>query len=545
MELPLIRGVTSTGFVKPTLFSSSNGLAVRTKSSIHVHFSDKQSSVKICFDCFRTVKYWPNAKIVVFVNDCFLGKIVCKDEGDFSSTFILKKSKFYNPITIKLEIEPRGLYKAILNIFEYIKGNKKKNLVRDSILIKKITVNSCTVFSCHEHNLVSSILNDNKVSQSVRIMGFFKQSFGLAEASRRTLSAIQSTEIPVKITQVPFFGKHNGNDSSISADTKKIGSNQNEIRIYHFNGDHLQNLIQTWGNETLDCNYKIGFWHWEQSVFPSNFQSWFYGLDEVWVPSEFISKTIIPKSTKPVQTIPLAYDQMALNMQRFDRSKFHIPEKKFVFLITFDFYSVIERKNPLGAIIAYKKLLSDHSTKSKIHLVLKTSNHHADSEGYQSLMKQINSIPMSCYTLITETLQRDEMLLLINSCDSLLSLHRSEGFGLHLSEALLMGKIVIATNWSGNTDFMTKKNSLLVDYSLVELEKDVGPYLKGVKWAEPSVEHAVSLMKEAVLNSKTNTIGQIRHNARQSVKNLHSPSRIGKIINDRLRLIEFNQTLEI
>jgi hypothetical protein len=108
-----------------------------------------------------------------------------------------------------------------------------------------------------------------------------------------------------------------------------------------------------------------------------------------------------------------------------------------------------------------------------------------------------------------------------------------------------MGKIVIATNWSGNTDFMTKKNSLLVDYSLVELEKDVGPYLKGVKWAEPSVEHAVSLMKEAVLNSKTNTIGQIRHNARQSVKNLHSPSRIGKIINDRLRLIEFNQTLEI
>ena len=541
----MIRGITSSGFVKPTLFSSSNGLAIRSKSSINVHFSDKQSSVKICFDCFRPTKYWPNAKIVVFVNDCFLGEIVCQKEGEFSSTFVLQKSKISSPLMIKLEIKPRGLYKNILNVIKYIKGNKKKKLVRDSILIKKVTLNLRTVFSCQEHNLVSSILKDNKVSKNLRILGFFKQSFGLAEASRRTLSAIQTTEIPVKVSQVPFLGKHKGNDSSILADTKRIGSNLDEMRIFHFNGDHLQNLIEKWGNKTLDCYYKIGFWHWEQPVFPDNFQSWFYGLDEVWVPSEFISKTIIPKSAKPIQTIPLPYDRKVLNARISNRSKFYIPEKKFVFLVAFDFYSIMERKNPLGAIIAFKKLLSDNLIQNKIHLVLKTSNQHADKKGSRLLMEQIHGMPRNCYTIINDTLQRDEMLMLMNSCDCLLSLHRSEGFGLHLCEAMLMGKIVIATNWSGNTDYMTNKNSFLVDHKLVELENDVGPYQKGVKWADPSVEHTISIMKEVVLNNQTIKIDQIKLNAKENIMKLHSPSRIGEMILNRLKTIELNKTLEI
>ena len=541
----MIKGITSNGFVKPTLVSSSNGLAIRTKSSINVHFSDKQPSVKICFDCFRPAKYWPNAKIIVFINDCLVGKIACKKEGDFSTTFILQKSNFNSPFRIKLEIKPKGLHKNILTFFEHLKGNKKKNLVRDSILIKKVTLNSCTVFSCHENNLASSILKNNKVSKSLRILGFFKQSFGLAEASRRTLSAIQSTEIPVKITQVPFLGKHKGNDASILAGTKRVGSNQDEIRIFHFNGDHLQNLIEKWGNETLDCYYKIGFWHWEQSVFPDNFQSWFYGLNEVWVPSDFISKSIIPKSAKPIQTIPLPYDRKVLDARIIDRSNFCIPEKKFVFLVAFDFYSIMDRKNPLGAIIAFKKLLSDNLIQNKVHLVIKTSNQHADKNSFQLLLEQIESMPENCYTIINDTLQRDEMLLLMNSCDCLLSLHRSEGFGLHLCEAMLMEKIVIATNWSGNTDFMNKNNSYLVDYKLVELENDAGPYLKGVKWAEPSVDHTISLMKEVVLNKKSCRIRQIKLNARENIMELHSPSRIGEMIMNRLKLIELNKTLEI
>ena len=76
-----------------------------------------------------------------------------------------------------------------------------------------------------------------------------------------------------------------------------------------------------------------------------------------------------------------------------------------------------------------------------------------------------------------------------------MSLHRSEGFGLTLAEAMALGKPVIATQYSGNTDFMTPTNSLPVGYRIVTLERDAGPYVKGSHWAEPDLDHAAELMR--------------------------------------------------
>ena len=87
------------------------------------------------------------------------------------------------------------------------------------------------------------------------------------------------------------------------------------------------------------------------------------------------------------------------------------------------------------------------------------------------------------------------MYELINSCDSVISLHRAEGFGLHLAEAMAMGKAVIATNWSGNVDFMNSKNSYLVDYELIDIDKNYGVYKNGSTWAEPSISSSINLMK--------------------------------------------------
>ena len=75
-------------------------------------------------------------------------------------------------------------------------------------------------------------------------------------------------------TQIPYSGKHHGKDVSIKAD-KKIPTNYDEIRIFHFNGDHLNLLVSDWGEEVLNCKYKIGFWHWELPDFPEDYRSWF------------------------------------------------------------------------------------------------------------------------------------------------------------------------------------------------------------------------------------------------------------------------------
>ena len=166
----------------------------------------------------------------------------------------------------------------------------------------------------------------------VRILGFFGQTFGLAEAARRTLASIEKYGLSVSATQIPYSGKHQGSDSTIKAE-KKIPSNTDEVRIFHFNGDHFDKLISDWGESVLECKYRIGFWHWELPSFPDDYLPWFDMVDEIWVPSRFVFDAIAPKSPKPVQIIPLALDDIVIKPPSPNREKFNIPKDKFVFLI--------------------------------------------------------------------------------------------------------------------------------------------------------------------------------------------------------------------
>jgi glycosyltransferase involved in cell wall biosynthesis len=137
---------------------------------------------------------------------------------------------------------------------------------------------------------------------------------------------------------------------------------------------------------------------------------------------------------------------------------------------------------------------------------------------------------------INETLSRQEVYDLQSVCDALVSLHRSEGFGLGPAEAMFLGKPVIATNWSGNADFMRPQNSLPVNYRLVQLEKDVGVYQAGQTWAEPDVTHATQLMRSIVDDPALRK--RISQEAMRTMREEYSPEVIGKRIQDRLNFIQ-------
>jgi glycosyltransferase involved in cell wall biosynthesis len=258
------------------------------------------------------------------------------------------------------------------------------------------------------------------------------------------------------------------------------------------------------------------------------------------VPSRFVHNSITLKSPHPVQVIPLALDNNALNPLHPDRQKFSLPPNTFLFLLTFDFYSSMERKNPIASIRAFSQLIaSGKSNTQKVHLVVKTSNAHADPASAESLNEALRSIPNAKYTLIEQTLPREEMLQLINTCDALIALHRSEGFGLHLSEAMAMGKSVLATNWSGNVDFMNETNSYPVNFKIVELQNDTGSYKKSNFWAEVDIEHAVSQM-EKVLENEFAGNKMVKHNAKQQIREAHSIKRVSSIIENRIKFIEYH-----
>jgi glycosyltransferase involved in cell wall biosynthesis len=112
------------------------------------------------------------------------------------------------------------------------------------------------------------------------------------------------------------------------------------------------------------------------------------------------------------------------------------------------------------------------------------------------------------------------------------SLHRSEGFGLTMAEAMFLGKPVIATGWSSNLDFMTPWNSMLVKYKLTTLPEDYGPYKKGNTWADADVDHAAECMVRVATDAEfRRAIGE---QAKKDIRTNFSPAVIGATMRARL-----------
>ena len=523
------------GFIEPSLGVPQKGFSIRKVANLKLSILDQKRPEKIYISVFKNNEEWKNSKIEAKINSS--EKIIFKPSKTKTTKFEieLKDYDFDDYLYLEFRILPRGFTKICTLFWAAILNRKPLNLVRDSIQICRIYIDDVRIFSFKHKDRFnySKSVNANKIN--VRILGFFSQTFGLAEASRRTLKAIQASETKIFATQIPYKGKHRGDEKYISVE-KSLPVEKNEIRIFHFNGDHLERLILDWGPSILECRYKIGFWHWELPEFPNDYLPWFDKVDEIWVPSKFVFDAIAPKTIKPVQIIPLALDEQILKPPPPNRNKFSIPNDKVVFLITFDFYSILERKNPIAGIKAFMKLIEDDKYKDLAHLVIKVSNQHADKEGYNILLKTLSALSINI-TFIDKVLPRMDMMQLINSIDSLISLHRSEGFGLHLAEAMAMGKAVIATNWSGNTDFMNFRNSYPVDFELVKVKEDQGPYRKGNVWANALESQTVENMKK-IFNSKLNQ--SINKEAELTVIENLSMNEVGSMIEKRLKWIVYN-----
>jgi len=179
--------------------------------------------------------------------------------------------------------------------------------------------------------------------------------------------------------------------------------------------------------------------------------------------------------------------------KRLGKARFGIEEGCFSFLYTFDFFSFMERKNPLAAIRAFRMAFSSDL---RVRLVLKVMNGNEVSPAWKAMIEEIGGDRR--VIVINETMSRAEVLALFDACDCYVSLHRSEGFGRGPAEAMLLGKPVIATNYSGNLDYMTEVNSCLVNYELVPVREGDYPFWERQVWAAADESHASWFMKKVV-----------------------------------------------
>jgi glycosyltransferase involved in cell wall biosynthesis len=357
----------------------------------------------------------------------------------------------------------------------------------------------------------------------VNVAGYLNTESGMGEAARLSIRSLEAAGIPVALNNVA--SRLRMLDPTHMSFTD---ANPHPFNLVHLNADNMEWFARLRGKEYFRDRYTIGYWFWELSEFRSDWMCAFAFVDEVWVPSEFGRAALTTRSSPvPIRFMPLPV--IVSSRSPYGRSHFNLPEDAFVFLFTFDVSSQIERKNPLGIIAAFRGAFG---ARRDVTLVLKFTNAEYDPAGVRNLYRASDGISV---VLLEGFMARDELAGLMTAADCYVSLHRSEGFGLGIAEAMALGKPVIATNYSGPADFMTSANSYPVNYRLAPIARDFGPYLQGFSWAEPDLEHASLLMREVNIHS-----AEAAARGRQAAADMaasRAPARTGARVRMRLEEI--------
>ena len=415
-----------------------------------------------------------------------------------------------------------NLKKSIVN-FICTSGDKLK-----PIILKILPLNTAKKLKA---KLIHSAYNENTLKKpfekdyypfGINYVAYIRAQMGLGQGGRLIAKAIDKSEIPFLIIDTKVGNPFNHNDMSWEHKIKK--SPEYSINIYHINPEQMPPLQLSLPSDMSDKRYNIGIWLWELPDFPDEWCGAFSLVDEVWAPSVFNCESIRKKSPVPVSLIP--YGIEAEYDDKFDRDYFHLPRDKFLFLSMYDSNSTIQRKNPIGALKAFKKAFSpDDETAA---LVIKINN--PKDEDILSINDEMSGYK-NIY-IIKETMSKTEVNSLIRDCDVFVSLHRAEGFGLVIAEAMRVGTPVIATNWSANVDFMNDKNSCPVKYELKEIGEDCFLYKAYQKWAEPDIDDAAEYMKKLLSNK--DYYNSLKENAEEFIRSEFSVDKSAEAIKKRI-----------
>ena len=368
----------------------------------------------------------------------------------------------------------------------------------------------------------SPSLLDTSPQKGVNLIGYIRAEMGVGEGARSDARALAAADIEFGV--INFERGNSARMGDTSWQHKERDDAPFSVTLWHINADHLALARATIPTFLVEKSYHIAYWAWELETMPEGWRPALDEADEIWVPSEFVRRAIASETTKPVVCIPHC---VAPNpVESLDRDYFGLPKDSFIFLAMCDTRSIAERKNPKAALLAF--IAAFGADYDRATLVLKVNNATTDSlrELDEAIGNHQNII------VLKEDHSKPEIDSLINAVDCFVSLHRSEGFGLGPAEAMSLGKSVILTNWSGSTDYTDAEHCLPIDYQLITLEQDYGPYLKGQRWAEPSIEDASVAMRKLV--NEPAFADELGRKAQVFIDAEFSPRAVGEKIKSRL-----------
>jgi len=359
----------------------------------------------------------------------------------------------------------------------------------------------------------------------VNLIGYTRAEMGIGEGARSDAKALDAANEPFGI--ICFQSGNPSRMTDLSWEHKEIQNAPYDISLLHINPDHAQDAIDELPASHFDGHYVIGYWAWELPEIPAAWEKSFRHFDEIWVPSHFVQDAVALKSPVPVIRIPHAVE--VKTDATLNREYFGLPGDAFLFLAMFDTYSRPERKNPFGALRAFQAAFAADDVSAQLVLKVNNATPAAMAEIRAAVGNYQNII------LLDREYSRAEVNTLIANCDCYVSLHRSEGFGFGPAEAMAVGKPIIATQWSGNIDYMRPDNSIGITYTLVTIQEDYGPYKKGQVWAEPDIADATRAMKRL---AQDRDLGhKLGRNAQATIAAEFSPAAVGELMRKRLAAI--------
>jgi glycosyltransferase involved in cell wall biosynthesis len=347
----------------------------------------------------------------------------------------------------------------------------------------------------HRHGRRPTSSDRGTQAHGWNVVGYFSAELGVGEAARRMTAAVDGAGIATHLVALPapYSRQRNPLRRDVASTLRYRDS------LFCVNADSIEHAVNTMdayrdaeGRPPLEGR-RIGLWFWEVDQFPDRLRSSFDLVDEVWCTSEHTARAVADAPV-PVHVVTLPVWAPSAPTP-FTRRQLGLPEG-FVFLASFDFESVFERKNPLGMVAAYQRAFAPSEGTT---LVLKSINGRRSAAQMELLRRAIGGRPD--IVIRDGYVDSRQMQGMIECCDCFVSLHRAEGFGLQLADAMMAGRPVIATGYSGNLGFMDDTSAFLVPYELIPVGPESWPYPATARWADPDLDIAAHRMRQVVDNA--------------------------------------------
>lgn len=359
--------------------------------------------------------------------------------------------------------------------------------------------------------------------RGVNLVGYLSGALGIGTSARLMDAALVAARIPTST-----FAASVDLQSRATASFRRSTATRYDTSVIAVNADQAKAVTESMA-DVVARSYRIGMWYWEVESFPASSDGAYAVVDEVWVATDFIRDAVAQRAPVPVRTVMPPLPQRSAGEAADVPARVGIPAGRPWFFFAFDYLSTMERKNPLGLIEAFARAFPANHDDGPI-LVIKTLN--ADLRVADAERLRIVASARTDVLIIDDYLESDELTALMARCTAYVSLHRAEGLGLTIAEAMAWGRPVVVSAYSGSMQFTNERNAFLVPCAKIPIPVGADPYPAGTPWADPDLDEAASALRRILADPDTaRAVGQ---RAAEDIRVLHSPAASGERVREAL-----------